>query len=251
MNNVYVYNGNFNSLLNLIIILLKNHIKPQNIKDNNYNSNLLDNLIYLKLDDKNVIKYFIKWIGLNNFKIIYYVYLSNDDNKELIIYYYLLNYIKYRDKLIYMRNLNCVNKALKIFKNVSRENHRFKGFVRFRELNNKILYAEIEPENNILYILSNHFKKRLKNEYFIIKDKKRGILCLYDKNDYYIINEKYIEVIELKDSNNEKEIEDLWKSFYQSIGIKERKNDRCRMNFMPKKYWNYITEVKDGYEKRG
>ena len=41
------------------------------------------------------------------------------------------------------------------------------------------------------------------------------------------------------------EIEDLWKSFYNTIGIKERKNDRCRMNFMPKKYWKYILEVSD------
>ena len=41
------------------------------------------------------------------------------------------------------------------------------------------------------------------------------------------------------------EMEDLWKSFYNTIGIKGRKNDRCRMNFMPKKYWKYILEVEN------
>ena len=37
----------------------------------------------------------------------------------------------------------------------------------------------------------------------------------------------------------------MWKSFYDTIGIKERNNERCRMNFMPKKYWKYIVEMSD------
>ena len=37
----------------------------------------------------------------------------------------------------------------------------------------------------------------------------------------------------------------MWKTFYNTIGIEERKNNRCRMNFMPKKYWKYILEVGD------
>ena len=40
-------------------------------------------------------------------------------------------------------------------------------------------------------------------------------------------------------------IEELWKDFYKIIGINERKNDRCRMNFMPKKYWKYMIEMSD------
>ena len=34
---------------------------------------------------------------------------------------------------------------------------------RFIELKNKVLYATIEPTNNVLELLSNHFKNRLKN----------------------------------------------------------------------------------------
>ena len=54
---------------------------------------------------------------------------------------------------------------------------------------------------------------------------------------------------EFKLSDDEKTFEELWIEFYNTIGIKERKNDRCRMNFMPKKYWKYITEMSDEYEK--
>jgi hypothetical protein len=34
----------------------------------------------------------------------------------------------------------------------------------------------------------------------------------------------------------------LWKLFYNTIGIKERYNPRCRMTNMPKRYWENMTE---------
>ncbi|MBE6157141.1 MAG: DNA metabolism protein [Firmicutes bacterium] len=248
MNDVYIYDDNFNSLLNLINILLKNKIKPFNIKNNSYCPNLLDNIIYLKTDEKNIIEIYQKSLGEEIFKIIYYVFLSNEDEKELIIYYFLLNYIKYRNKVVYMRNLLCVSEALRISKYVSRENHRFKGFTRFKELKNKVLYAEIEPENNIIELLSFHFKNRLKNECWIIKDVKRMIISIYDKNNFYVFSEDNLKFLEIEMSNSEMDIEDLWKAFYKNIGIKERRNDKCQRNFMPKKYWKNILEVSEEYE---
>ena len=31
--------------------------------------------------------------------------------------------------------------------------------------------------------------------------------------------------------------------FFKTISIKERKNPRCQMQFMPKKYWKNLLEV--------
>jgi len=241
--NIYIYN-NFVDLINLIEYLIMNKIKPLNIKDNKYSPSLLDNLVYLKIQEKNI-KNFISLIGINNFKIIYHIYLSKDENKELIMYYYALNSCIYKDVIIYKRNLNCVNKALKIYNYVKRENHKFKGFTRFKELKNKVLYAEINPENNIIELLSNHFKARLKYEYWIIKDVNRNIISFYNKKDYFIVNGENYKLLDFNLSGNELEIQKLWKKFYQTIGIESRKNERCRMNFMPKKYWDYILEVSD------
>lgn len=249
MNNIYIYNNSFISLLNLIRKLISDNIVPTNIKDESYNASLFDNVIRLEIsNNENIIDEVLGRIGKNIFKIIYYVFLSKDENKELIIYYFYLNSLKYKKEIVYMRNLKCVNKALSISQYVSRENHKYKGFVRFKELKNNVLYAEIEPENDILYILSNHFKNRLKNEYWIIKDNKRDILSIYDKNDYYLVMQEEFVLLTNELSDREKEIEDMWKSFYKTIGIKERKNDRCRNNFMPKKYWKYIIEMSEEIE---
>ena len=248
MNNVYLYNGDFLYLLSLIKYLCNFEIKPDNIKDNSFSPSLFDNTINLNIIvDDNIVDFFIDSIGANNFKIIFYTFLSNNINKELIIYYFYLNALKYKDNIIYMRNLKCVSESLKIAKYVKHEAHKYKGFVRFKELENNVLYAEIEPTNDVLYIISKHFELRLKNEYWIIKDIKRNKLSVYDKNNFFIISGDNFKLFNNNLSEEELDIEKLWKEFYKTIGIETRKNDRCRMNFMPKKYWKYIIEVSDEF----
>ena len=46
-------------------------------------------------------------------------------------------------------------------------------------------------------------------------------------------------------SENEKEYRRLWKQFYDTVEIKERHNERCRMTLMPKRYWKYLTEFQE------
>ena len=117
MNKVYLYNGEFLYLLSLIKYLCDFRIKPDNIKDNSFSPSLFDNVINLNIVvDDNIVESFIESIGINNFKIIFYTFLSNNINKELIIYYFYLNALKYKDNIIYKRNLKCVSESLKIAK---------------------------------------------------------------------------------------------------------------------------------------
>lgn len=243
---IYIYNSSFVNLLTLINYLIRNKITPCNIKNDLYNASLLEETFYPMLEDDNlIIEKIINKIGTYAFNIVYYVFLSNYDNKELLIYYFLLNSLKYKEKICYMRNLKCVSECLRISQYVKRENHKYKGFVRFKELDNYVLYSEIEPENNILFLLSTHFKNRLKNENWIIKDIKRGIVSVYDKKKLYILDANDFILPSQKESEVERHYQEMWKEFYKTIGIKERKNDRCRMNFMPKKYWKHIIEMEE------
>jgi len=246
MNNIYIYNETLVSMLNLIVFLINNNITPNNIKNDNYTPTLFDNLIKLdlSLNDK-VLEKIDKLI----LKYIYDVFISDDKNKEIIIFYFYKNYLKYGIKVINMFNLKCVINVRKISKYVRHESHKYKGFIRFRELKNNILYAEIEPINNILFLVSNHFKNRLKNEYWIIKDNKYNLISIYDKNNFYIYDSNKFKLLNITLNNNELLYQDLWKDFYKTISIKERKNDKCRMNFMPKRYWKYLIEMSDNCEK--
>ena len=112
MNNyIIIYDGTFINLLTTIKYLLKNNIKPQNIiSENNYTPNLLETILKPNIvNDPNFITTIINTSSKDIFKIITYVYLSNNQNKELILYYFILNTFIYHDKVIYHRNLKCVN----------------------------------------------------------------------------------------------------------------------------------------------
>ena len=238
MNRVFLYDGTFANLLNLIKYLIDNNIKPDNIYSKDYQSiSLFDELIDLKINTK--------YIHLDKeiLSIIYKVFLSVEVNKELIIYYFILNSFKYKD-IILRRNLKCVVRALNISKYVSRETHKFKGFTRFMNFND-FLYAKINPTNNVLPLLLNYFSNRLKNEYFIIEDVNRDILGIYNKKRYYLVDGNNYRVNIKKESDY---ITNLWQVFFKNISIKERTNLRNQMNLMPKKYWQYIIEMGDRYE---
>lgn len=246
MNKVYIYNDNFISLLTLIIVLIKKKIIPDDIRPSTYNKNLFDEVHVIRSEElPSTIDYIIKKIGYNNFNVIFKVYLSDKDNKEMMIYHYILSSLTYKDKTIYMKNDEYVLSCVKTSEYVSRENHKFKGFTRFKKMEDDIYYAEINPSNNILFLLSNHFKKRMKYDYWIIKDVNRNIYSVYNKENFVIVDQETFKIKDFKESEDEKKFSDLWCEFYKTIGIEARKNDRCRMNFMPKKYWKYILEVRE------
>ncbi len=249
MNKIYLYGGSFNSLWILVFTLLHLNIKPDDIKSyENYTENLIDEAINLK-PKHTIFNKFKDKIPPSVFKTCFYVYLSNNDRKELVIYYFVKNTLKYKNEIFYRRDLNCVNLALELSKNVSREAHKLKGFLRFKEMKNNFYYAEMSPTNNIISILSNHFRKRFRSENFLIKDVKRNIYAFYDAKEIYYLLEKDIIKLELSLSDKEMEFEELWKTFFKTIAIKERKNLKTQMNFMPKKYWNYIIEMEEENER--
>ena len=246
MNKTYLYDNNFSSLLALIYCLLISKQEVNSIKSNkDYIPNLLDEPVHLKIDKVEEKAQLLKNKLTNEIiHTIYYTYLSSNNDKEIHIFNFIKNSIIYKNQIFYRRNLESVVEVEKISKYVGREAHKLKGFLRFKEMNG-FYYAEIEPTNNVIPILVKHFQERLKNEAWIIKDKSRNIYALYDTKKVVYLTEKDIIKLNLNISNNEELIEDLWKTFFKTVAIKERTNLKCQKNFMPKKYWKNILEMED------
>ena len=246
MNKIYIYDGGFISFISLVVELFKNKITPDDIKlINSYDLGLFDTEIYLKVENEQEnIKLLKNKISREALYCIYNVFLSDNKNKEIIIYNFLKSYFKYGKTVFGRRNIDCVNESIQISKYVRGEAHKLKGFLRFSKMKNNFYYAKFESNNNVIGILASHFSKRLMSDNWIIHDTKRGIYAIYDKEKVIYLTDE--EVISLNlEKDNEDLIEDLWKTFYKTIGIKERENKRCRQNFMPKKYWKNMLEVED------
>lgn len=127
---------------------------------------------------------------------------------------------------------------------VSHESHRLKGLVRFSELKNGLLYAPIEPDHDVTALLAEHFQKRLRGLKWMIHDVKRGIAAVSD-GKRFLMGEVEAERAAKKEDYSESELEtrELWKEFFRSIAITERKNPGLQRKNMPKRYWKYLTEM--------
>lgn len=242
-----LYDGTFFGFLSVAYGVIVNKYFPAVIEcENEHIDDLFHDDIFIDTNEKNAEKV-LKKLKLNSYVFynVYTSFLSDNKTKEMDILKYILKYLKYGDKINFMKNDDVVIKIDKMCRSVKKESHRLKGFLRFKELDNGILFTDISPENNIIEILANHFIQRLKNESWVIVDTKRKIAAMYNKGSYELIN--YINNYEISFSKTEELFQNLWKNYFKNIAIKERTNKRCQMNFMPKKYWKYLVE--DAYDK--
>lgn len=123
---------------------------------------------------------------------------------------------------------------------VINETHRFKGFIRFSETTNGLLYAKFEPDNDILELVSAHFRSRLRNEAFVIHDVKRNKVVAYHDDRAYFFTPSAPLTVNIGD--NELYYRSLWKEYFGAVNIKERKNEKLQKNYMPARYWKNLTE---------
>ncbi len=174
---------------------------------------------------------------------IYMVYLSSNHHKGMIIFNYLKIAFKLKKDVHSFLHIDVIRQIDQIKKQVSFEAHRFEGFIRFKSIDDLFLYSTIEPDNDILELIGNHFMKRFSNEYWIIHDISRNKALVYDSNSY--------EIIELSKEDCEKLIEHndeysaLWKAYFKSTTIEERKNLSLQKRMMPKRYWKHIFETEN------
>lgn len=239
----YIYDGSFHGLLTIVFDSYVSKTIPMRIVDSQYEIDLFCHYSILETNEKKanrIYKGIIKNISYHCLLTVYRVFLSNMPNKEIDIVQYLLLGFQIGNKIDHLLSNNLVLRMEKISRRVFGEFHRLCGLVRFMKLQNGMFYAKIHPEQNILELLGHHFISRLPNENFILHDKNRNLALLYNTKEYLITEAKDLSICSLPEE--ELYYQNLWKCFYHTIGIKERKNAKLRMQFMPKKYWQDLIE---------
>lgn len=140
----------------------------------------------------------------------------------------------------------------KMDKSVNREKHRMKAFIRFQETSDDIFYAPIEPDYNVLPLISNFFKNRYADQKWIIYDLKRKYGLFYDLEKVEEIKLDYQPVVKSSPMNLPGEVLQekqelyalLWNDYFKSTNIPARKNMKLHIQHVPKRYWKYLTEKK-------
>lgn len=239
----YLYDGTFDGLLTCIHFHYYEEKAEGIYMKETYQVNMLRKSIEVKTDDVKadiVYKAIRDKISPHDLRRVYKVFMSSDPLKEMKI----LNYVRYgfrQGSSINMLHGDPVIFAVQeIEKKVNTEIHRLKGLIRFFELEDGILYSQIEPDHDIVEFLAYHFTDRYKNEPFIIHDMRRDKALVAYQREWYVTHFTKESVTGY--SQAEHEYSRLWKKYFDTIAIKERTNLRGQKNLMPQRYWKNMTE---------
>lgn len=138
-----------------------------------------------------------------------------------------------------------VHRAFSLSRTAEREIQHLKGFVRFEELENGVLYARIAPQSNALTFLMPHFADRLPVENFVLYDAERNFFGVHPagKQWYLLQGGKTGENAALLRSEEEKVYRELFCGFCRTIEIKERHNLQLQRNLLPLRFREYMVEM--------
>ena len=139
-----------------------------------------------------------------------------------------------------------------IARRVLHEQLRMKQFIRFQKAKDGTYLAVVAPDHNVLPLIIDHFQDRFNDQPWLIYDARRHYGYNYDGKSVIRItfeNEAAVpfslENGKLNDdvlSSDDHLLQDLWRTYFKAICIKERLNPRKQLNDMPLRYWKYMTE---------
>lgn len=138
-----------------------------------------------------------------------------------------------------------------IWKKVDGERMRLMQFARFQKAADGTFFAAFEPQYNALPLTVQHFKDRFADQRWMIYDLKRRYGFYSDLHEVREVSfdeesrETHLITGMLDESLMDKEeklFQQLWKTYFKAICIKERLNPRKHKQDMPVRYWKYLTE---------
>lgn len=200
-----------------------------------------------------VIRMIQKNLGADVYEKISYALLSADRRKAEMVFRAMLEAKKLsrKDRLMEHLGNEAVRAVFGMYRQVANEAHHYKGFVRFRELKNKTLFAKIEPKHAVLPCIAEHFADRFPQENWVIYDKTHEVFLIHEKGKRYYFLQQYMcmkgdsgsaQNITGGFSEEEMDYEALWKEFVQSISVAERENRALQNQNLPLRFRTNLVE---------
>lgn len=140
-----------------------------------------------------------------------------------------------------------------IARRVLHEQLRMKQFIRFQKAKDGTYLAVVAPDHDVLPLITDHFSDRFNDQPWLIYDAGRHYGYYYDgsvapvrvtfENETAVpfnLENGRLDADVL--SNDDQLLQDLWRTYFKAICIKERMNPRKQLSDMPRRYWKYMTE---------
>ncbi len=247
---VYIYDGTFEGFLCCVYNYYYNRLKPVAITTYlDYTPSFYESFVVeTDFEQAYKVRFAIEEkIGSRSLKFLSECILTCLEEKEMYMLRFVVKGFKTGQDLLNQLTDEDVNKLFKAHRHLERESHSFLGFVRFYKAGD-VYISKINPKNQILPLITWHFTTRFRKHTFMIYDETHHQALVYSGGKHRILDVDDIELPPI--TEDEKEMQTLWKNFYDTIAIKERFNPKCRMNFMPKRVWSNLPEMQEDYKNQ-
>jgi probable DNA metabolism protein len=175
------------------------------------------------------------------FAMARYAYHCQKSGIELLVWNYLTMGLRVGKRLCLMLAEEPVHSVNRIARQVSHEAHKYKGFVRFCEVEAGFLYSRIEPEADILPFIAPHFDERVGDRPWMIHDLRRNQAALYDLTSWRLVRDLELTA-EPALSATEHDYAALWQRYFQRHAITERHNPKLQQKHVTLRYRKHLTE---------
>ena len=140
-----------------------------------------------------------------------------------------------------------------IARKVLHEQLRMKQFIRFQKAKDGTYLAVVSPDHNVLPLIIDHFADRFRDQPWMIYDARRHYGYYYEGTGQPVqvtFEDESSVPFSLADgrlnedviSSDDQLLQDLWRTYFKAICIRERINPRKQLSDMPRRYWKYMTE---------
>jgi len=140
---------------------------------------------------------------------------------------------------------------------VSREKEHMLQFVRFQKTRDGLYFAALAPVHNAIPLVLDHFADRFADQKWIIYDLNRDFGFYYDLEAIHEIDScRPVEAAtgrlapeEL--AEGEEVLQEAWRAYFQAVNIPQRANPHLQRQYMPKRFWPFLTEKQPPVSSQG
>lgn len=251
--NIFSFDNTFEGMLTLVFECYSRKQFPDEILSGEGSQNVLfGSTVEIATDDRKaerVWKGIISRSSEVNAHRIYRVFLAGLPDTPMLLVKYIRLVIDSTKHEETNFSLPLVVEINKLHQKVCREAHRIHMFTRFQKTLEGSYYASFAPIYDVLPLCIPHFRDRFADQLWIIYDLKRNYGFLYDLrtvsrvvfNDLKV-NSQNGQLHGSLLAEDEKLFQKLWKQYFKSICIQERKNDKLHRQHLPKRFWKFLPE---------
>ncbi|HEU4470537.1 MAG TPA: TIGR03915 family putative DNA repair protein [Flavisolibacter sp.] len=247
-----LYDGSFDGFLCAIFdVYVYKYSDATICKADRFNGNLFNRVHHVHTSQANserIRKGLEKRISRQAVQELYYSFLSELPGIEDILLAYMQYAFASEQSVEKDFSHHAVLSVYQTAKKVDREKHRMEAFVRFQQTKDGLYYAMVEPDYNVLPVITPHFRSRYADQRWLIYDSRRHYGIYYDLETTSEVKLQFSS-----DASKGKDVsavydvaepgfQQLWQQYFRSVNIAARKNTKLHLQHMPARYWKHLIE---------